>query len=91
MYWGQGYAYEAAQYALEYAFEILNCKQAYAFTTLSNRSSRCLMTKLGMRDLNQDLDHPKVSLPSLKRHCLYMIERQDYLLDQFERINTETK
>ena len=49
------------------------------------------MTKLGMRDLNQDFDHPKVSLPSLKRHCLYMIERQDYLFDQFEEINTETK
>ena len=90
-HWGKGYACEAAQQALKYAFEVLNCKQVYAFTTLNNRPSRCLMTKLGMRDLNQDFDHPKVSLPSLKRHCLYMIERQDYLLGQLEVNNTETK
>ena len=81
-YWGKGYAHEAAQLALKYAFEVLNCEQVYAFTSLTNKPSRRLMTKLGMTDLKQDFDHPKVSVPSLKRHCLYIIEYQQWLSTQ---------
>ena len=78
-YCGKGYAYEAAQLALQYAFEVLNCEQVYAFTSLTNHPSRRLMVKLGMADLKEDFDHPKVNVPSLKRHCLYVIEHQKWL------------
>ena len=78
-YWGKGYAYEAAQLALKYAFEALNCEQIYAFTSLTNTPSRRLMAKLGMSDSKEDFDHPKVNVPSLKRHCLYVIGYQKWL------------
>lgn len=78
-YWGKGYGYEAAQQALKYAFNTLNCEQVYAFTTVNNQPSRQLMTELGMQDLEQDFDHPKVNHPELKRHCLYAIGQHEWL------------
>ena len=73
-FWGLGYAREAAQAALRFAFEELNETAVYAFTTTINQPSRNVMTKIGMVDINQDFNHPK--LPDdheLVRHCLYRI------------------
>ena len=42
------------------------------------------MNKLGMVNLKEDFDHPKVSAPSLKRHCLYVIEYQKWLNTQLQ-------
>lgn len=78
-YWRKGYAYEAAQQALRYAFQKLNCEQVYAFTTINNHPSRQLMTKLGMQNTKNDFEHPKVDHPDFKPHCLYVIEHDEWL------------
>ncbi|PSW15574.1 GNAT family N-acetyltransferase [Photobacterium rosenbergii] len=79
-YWGKGYAPEAADKALQFAFEELMAPSIYAFTALSNIPSQKVMEKIGMANIGQDFDHPK--LPTghhLERHCLYQITRETWL------------
>lgn len=79
-HWGLGYAPEAAQKALEFAFEELDSPKVYAFTTKTNLPSQRVMTKLGMTDTKQDFNHPKVAADHpLVRHCLYGITKQQWL------------
>ncbi|MGX9418200.1 GNAT family N-acetyltransferase [Vibrio sp. WJH972] len=79
-FWGFGYAPEAAKRALKFAFEELNAPEVYAFTTLQNKPSQRVMTKVGMVDSNQNFDHPKVTKGHpLERHCLYKITKQQWL------------
>lgn len=79
-FWGKGYAPEAAQKALEFAFENLAISQVYAFTALANTPSQRVMTKIGMSNIHQDFDHPKISKTHpLARHCLYKITRREWL------------
>jgi len=47
-YQGQGYATEAAQALIEYAFGELNLKQIVATTEYSNERSQAVMDRLGM-------------------------------------------
>ncbi|KZN54209.1 GNAT family N-acetyltransferase [Pseudoalteromonas luteoviolacea] len=78
-FWGQGYAYEAAQAALKFAFEVLSLEQVYAFTALQNRPSQQLMRRLGMTNLNKNFAHP--DLPNghvLQSHCLYAVTRDEF-------------
>ncbi|NVD06896.1 GNAT family N-acetyltransferase [Vibrio sp. JPW-9-11-11] len=78
-YWGQGYAPEAAQAALNYGFLTLDLEQIYSFTALSNLPSQRVMNKIGMQNTGEVFDHPK--LPSghaLQRHCLYCITREQW-------------
>ena len=80
MFWGLGYAPEAAEKALEFAFEELNVPSVYAFTTLQNLPSQRVMLKLGMVNTNQDFSHPKVAKGHpLERHCLYKITQKQWL------------
>ena len=76
-YWGHGYATEAAQAALEYAFNTLNLKEVVSFTVPKNIRSRRVMEKIGMRRKERDdFLHPK--LPDghrLQKHVLYRINR----------------
>jgi ribosomal-protein-alanine N-acetyltransferase len=71
--WGHGYATEGARAALD--FVRLGLQQVVSFTTSTNRRSRAVMTRLGMRhDPAEDFDHP--ALPdghSLRHHVLYRI------------------
>ncbi|MBR9787049.1 MAG: GNAT family N-acetyltransferase [Vibrionaceae bacterium] len=77
--WGQGYASEAAQRALEYAFEELDAPSVYAFTTLQNEPSQRVMLKIGMVDTKQNFNHPRVEEGhSLERHCLYKISKDNW-------------
>jgi RimJ/RimL family protein N-acetyltransferase len=79
-YWGVGYAPEAAQAALKFAFEELNETAVYAFTTTVNQPSRNVMTKIGMIDIKQDFNHPKISDDhELVRHCLYRISKEMWM------------
>jgi [ribosomal protein S5]-alanine N-acetyltransferase len=48
-YTGQGYAFEVAAAALDYAEEILQLKKVEAITTQNNERSIRLLTKLGFR------------------------------------------
>ena len=79
-FWGQGYALEAAQRALDFAFAELGLAQVVAFTVPGNRRSWGLMQRLGMRhDAGDDFEHP--GLPPghpLRPHLLYRIDREDW-------------
>ncbi|MFC5473975.1 GNAT family N-acetyltransferase [Paraherbaspirillum soli] len=78
-YWGQGYATEAAQLALQYGFEKCQLPEIVSFTAAINLRSQALMRRLGMtHDCRDDFEHPK--LPQghrLRPHVLYrMIKPQ---------------
>jgi RimJ/RimL family protein N-acetyltransferase len=74
-HWGWGYATEAARLALGYGFGTLALAEVVSFTSTSNRRSRAVMERLGMRrDPADDFDHPE--LPEghpLRRHVLYRL------------------
>nr|WP_275446975.1 GNAT family N-acetyltransferase [Pseudoalteromonas sp. Of7M-16] len=78
-YWGRGYAFEAAQAALNFAFNTLHLEQVYAFTALQNTPSQQLMKRLGMYNTGRDFAHPE--LPNghaLQMHCLYRISSEGF-------------
>jgi RimJ/RimL family protein N-acetyltransferase len=71
--WGQGYAYEAAQAALDYGFGTLNMPEIIAMTAAVNTRSRALIERLNMRR-GDDFEHPQLAVGSpLRRHCLYTL------------------
>jgi RimJ/RimL family protein N-acetyltransferase len=76
-HWGQGFATEAAQAALDFAFETLQQKEVVAFTVPANQASRRVMEKLGMTHSPTDnFEHP--ALPeghALRVHVLYRMPR----------------
>lgn len=76
-YWGQGYAREAAQATLDWAWANLPVAQVVAITVPDNVASWGLMERLGMaRVIDGDFDHPLVADDSpLKRHVQYRIDR----------------
>ncbi|MBQ4812244.1 GNAT family N-acetyltransferase [Pseudoalteromonas luteoviolacea] len=79
-YWGKGYACEAAQAALQFAFEVLRLAEVYAFTALPNMPSQKLMTRLGMKDCKQHFSHP--NLPAghpLQAHCLFRVTPEELI------------
>lgn len=73
--WGQGYAPEAAQAWLDYAWDVLNLPEVVAFTAVLNRPSQRVMEKLGMiRTPDDDFEHPGVPEGhKLRPHVLYRI------------------
>jgi RimJ/RimL family protein N-acetyltransferase len=76
-FWGQGYAREAAQATLDWAWASLDTPHVYAITVADNAASWGLMERLGMaRVADGDFDHPAVPDDRpLKRHILYRIDR----------------
>lgn len=78
--WGQGFASEAAQLALQYGFTELALDEIVAFTASSNLRSIAVMERLRMhRDATTFL-HPRVPEDSpLREHVLYRSTRQDFL------------
>jgi len=76
-YWGQGYAREAAQAKLDWAWANLDATPIAAITVPANDASWGLMERLGMRRIGSlDFDHPQVADGSpLKRHITYFIDR----------------
>ena len=71
--WGRGYATEAAQAALEFAFSRLGLADVVAMAVPSNAASLRVMQRLGMvRDAAADFDHPRVDAGhALRPHLLY--------------------
>jgi ribosomal-protein-alanine N-acetyltransferase len=73
-HWGQGYATEAAQAALDYGFAKLGLTEIVALTVPANWRSRRVMDRLGMvRSPEEDFDHPRLPEGPLKRHVLYRL------------------
>lgn len=78
-HWSRGYASEAAEAALQVAFERLQLPEIVSFTALGNQRSRAVMQRIGLHDTGEDFDHP--ALPAghpLQRHCLYRITRAQW-------------
>jgi RimJ/RimL family protein N-acetyltransferase len=76
-FWGCGYAREAAEACLDWAWATLDVPSIAAITVAANRRSWGLMERLGMTRVDGgDFDHPGVPDGSpLKRHILYRIAR----------------
>ncbi|HEX3998383.1 MAG TPA: GNAT family N-acetyltransferase [Pirellulales bacterium] len=76
-HWNHGFATEAAQAAVRFAFEQLELDELVSFTVPANRRSRRVMERLGMsHDPADDFDHP--ALPPghpICRHVLYRLPR----------------
>ena len=78
--WGQGYASEAAERCLAFAFHDLDRDEVVSFTARPNERSQSVMRRIGMsRDPGGDFDHPL--LPeghALRAHVLYRLRRADW-------------
>lgn len=78
-HWGKGYAFEAANKVVVYAFNTLKLKEIVSFTTPDNKRSRRLMEKLGMTHNPED-DFYHTKLPKdhpLGFHVLYRLKNQE--------------
>ena len=75
--WGQGYAFEAAQAVLEWAWTNLDAERVVSFTVPANEPSWRLMERLGMvRRPDLDFAHPQFAADHpLSRHITYVMER----------------
>ncbi len=76
-HWGKGYAREAAQASLDWAWANLSDDAVWAITNIGNSRSWGLMERLGMRRRNDlDFGHPQPGLePRLVPHITYSIGR----------------
>ena len=73
-FWNRGYATEAAQACLDFAFQQTGLSEVYSFTSLLNLPSQKVMQKLGM-EFVKEFDNEKVPVDSpLYRHVLYRIK-----------------
>ncbi|MFA5968110.1 MAG: GNAT family N-acetyltransferase [Sphingomonas sp.] len=77
VYWGMGYAREAAFACLDWAWQHLEKDRVAAITVPANRASWGLMERLGMvRDPAGDFDHPQLEAGNpLRRHITYWAHR----------------
>ncbi len=77
--WGKGYATEAAQEALVFAFNTLKLKEVVSFTAISNSRSRSVMDRLGFSNTHQNFEHPGLKKSHLlSAHVLYKITKQEW-------------
>jgi RimJ/RimL family protein N-acetyltransferase len=79
-FWGQGYATEAGNAALEFAFNTLHLDEVVSFTAVPNRRSQAVMQRLGMTNTGENFDHPMVPEGDrLCDHVLYRITRAQWV------------
>ena len=82
-YWGRGYATEAGEEALRFAFEELKLDEVLSFTALVNHRSEAVMKRLGMKILDKNFEHPAIPVGHrLREHLLYGISREDFVKDK---------
>lgn len=76
--WGNGYAPEGAQAALQHGFDTCGLDQIVSFTKEANRNSQRVMQKLGMTsEVADSFDHPSLAPGHpQRRHVLYRITAQ---------------
>ena len=74
--WGQGYAAEGGQAALEFGFQQLGLREIVSVTSVPNVRSRRVMEKLGMtRSAADDFLHPLIEEGHpLRPHVCYRIQ-----------------
>ncbi len=72
-YWGQGYAAEAAQTVITYAFKTFGVNALFAGHNPANVASRSLLQKLGFR-----YTHDEYYAPTGLKHPSYLLTAQDF-------------
>lgn len=78
-YWGNGYATEAAEESLRYAFEELGLGEVYSFTPVLNSRSRSVMERLNMSDTKNNFEHAIIPEGHpLREHLLYIISKEQW-------------
>ncbi len=78
-HWGKGYATEAANKALEFAFEDLALHEVVAFTPVTNFASQAVMKRIHMTDTTQNFLHPAIpSGNQLQEHLLFKITAPEW-------------
>lgn len=82
-YWGQGYASEAANEVLRYAFETLRLPLLAAYANADNLGSRRVLEKLGMQ-LQHVRDYPKPGTDELKAAAYYELTIGGWIARQRE-------
>ena len=79
-FWGKGYATEAAEEVLKFAFSALKLPEVYAFTSINNARSKAVMERLHMLNIDQNFGHPALPVEhALREHILYKITLQQWL------------
>lgn len=77
-HWGKGYATEAANAALKFAFSELDIAQVVSFTSIINTPSQRVMRNLGMCHAG-NFTHPDVPKDSpLAEHVLFKISQDKW-------------
>lgn len=84
LYWGQGYATEAARAVMAYTFDKLALNELVSMTAVENERSRQVMQRIGMvRDPADDFCHPRLPPEHpLSLHVLYRLSREQYYRNQ---------
>ena len=78
-FWGRGYASEAANAALQFAFRSLGLNEVVSFTAVRNKRSEAVMKKIGMIDARENFNHPNLPFGDpLREHVLYRIARSQW-------------
>lgn len=81
-FWGNGYATEAAQSVLGWAFapDGGDLGEVISFTAAVNHRSRAVMERIGLeRDMDGDFDHPGIAPDDrLSPHVLFSLSRDRY-------------
>lgn len=73
-FWGKGYATEAAEAVLEFAFTALKLQEVVSFTAAINWRSIAVMNRLNMHNTGQNFHHPAIPVNHpLAPHVLYRI------------------
>lgn len=77
--WGNGYATEAANAALQDGFVKHDMAEIYSFTTQSNERSEAVMRRIGMQSrADLDFDHPDTPGWWGQRHAVYQLTADEW-------------
>jgi RimJ/RimL family protein N-acetyltransferase len=85
---GKGYATEAAQAVIDYAFNTLDIKELVSVTATTNKKSERVMQRLGFtRSEQDDFDHPRITDGHpLRRHIFYRLKNQSCKIFDTQRL-----
>jgi ribosomal-protein-alanine N-acetyltransferase len=75
-HWGKGYATEAGQEVLKFAFDVLELDEVVSFTAVINKRSSSLMERLGMKNSYENFEHCTLPIGHrLREHVLFKIDK----------------
>ncbi|MDN6275948.1 MAG: GNAT family N-acetyltransferase [Psychrobacter sp.] len=80
IYWGYGYATEAANAAVNFAFETLKLDEIVSFTACVNAKSQLVMERLNMVNMQNNFYHPALEPDhELAEHVFYKMTREEWV------------